>query len=350
VPIVKPRMLPRFKAECIQEYEEPKGKAYIASYVKDVMASKYAMLHHEVRDQTATLADRLALGMRVSENYHVSREICEFISMAAENLPRDEDFQRWDLPAEHGFLYLEKPLRALDVHNKGVSTRVLVWNVQDGETVRTDFLGQIHKERKLGVNVSLYFMNHSREDVDDYAYLDDQMRRAMIERFGAKRAGEMMRDTAMSMRLWGTTFMSFGEPSQGMLVETGEGYLSVSDLGFLSIENFLLTFWKFSKTELPMLHFEQVSPPKSEARFMRRMEIQHGTTTVITLRRRTPSAKTGEMHMDFSHRFMVRGHWAKRRCGVKHQDVRYVYIQPYIKGPEDKPLRANHEIVHKVSR
>jgi hypothetical protein len=41
--------------------------------------------------------------------------------------------------------------------------------------------------------------------------------------------------------------------------------------------------------------------PKSDVRSMRRMDMQHGTTTVITLRRRHVGAKTGDSHLEFSH-------------------------------------------------
>jgi hypothetical protein len=42
--------------------------------------------------------------------------------------------------------------------------------------------------------------------------------------------------------------------------------------------------------------------------------------------------------VEWSHRWMVDGHWAWRACGPKRQQRRLVYVVPYIKGPPEKPL------------
>lgn len=49
------------------------------------------------------------------------------------------------------------------------------------------------------------------------------------------------------------------------------------------------------------------------------------------------SGSGGERHL--SVRFMVRGHWRQQACGPKHGQRKPLFIQPFIKGPDDAPVR-----------
>lgn len=72
---------------------------------------------------------------------------------------------------------------------------------------------------------------------------------------------------------------------------------------------------------------------------------------VIQLRRsesqsRPPSAPDGE-HIDWSCRWIVNGHWRNQ----PYKDERkLIYIMPYVKGPDDKPLKVPTHTVYQVSR
>jgi hypothetical protein len=63
---------------------------------------------------------------------------------------------------------------------------------------------------------------------------------------------------------------------------------------------------------------------------------------VVTLRRlhRTeaaPAEGTAE-HVEWSHRWLVSGHWRWQRVGVGRTERRLTYVRPHVKGPDDKPL------------
>ena len=42
---------------------------------------------------------------------------------------------------------------------------------------------------------------------------------------------------------------------------------------------------------------------------------------------------------DWSHRWVVSGHWRNARVGPGRSERRLVWVNPYVKGPDDKPLR-----------
>jgi hypothetical protein len=75
---------------------------------------------------------------------------------------------------------------------------------------------------------------------------------------------------------------------------------------------------------------------------------EYGDVQVITLRtflgkNSKPHTPDPDSTREYSHRWIVRGHWAWRHCSPENADEgedcrKRVYIDPYVKGPEDKPL------------
>lgn len=58
----------------------------------------------------------------------------------------------------------------------------------------------------------------------------------------------------------------------------------------------------------------------------------------------TEEPSEGEKKWGLSVRFMVRGHWRNQACGEKLGQRRPVYVAPYLKGPEDAPLKSSETV------
>lgn len=74
---------------------------------------------------------------------------------------------------------------------------------------------------------------------------------------------------------------------------------------------------------------------------------------VVQLRRRAPthSASTDEdKKVDWSCQWTVGGHFRNQACGPNHADRRLTWVHPYVKGPDDKPLRVPQQKVYVVNR
>ncbi len=79
-----------------------------------------------------------------------------------------------------------------------------------------------------------------------------------------------------------------------------------------------------------------------------------GQVTIITLRHASSlERKEGESHVEWQHRWLVRGHWRSQSCGSDYplaQEISpgvyraRIYITPFIKGPEDRPFHAARKI------
>lgn len=64
-----------------------------------------------------------------------------------------------------------------------------------------------------------------------------------------------------------------------------------------------------------------------------------GRVTVIRLRRIVrPNAGDGNAMVHWSHRWYVRGHWRWQAYGAGRQERKRIWVNPFIKGPEDAPL------------
>lgn len=74
------------------------------------------------------------------------------------------------------------------------------------------------------------------------------------------------------------------------------------------------------------------------------------TTPAIT-RVRTPvvvaCSALGARHVDWAWQWAVRGHW---RDQPTKEGTKLIWIHPYIKGPEDKPLKPDAGRVFAVTR
>ncbi len=344
-----PRRLPSLKAQIIEDYESDMGRRYCMGFMESINIATPPVGSHlekfyDMPQDGHDLHLRCALAMRAAENYHVSSDIVHLIEQASLTLPLDEAFSNFDVPATNGFIYLDTPLETRDVHFKRVTTRVLVWSQQLGEA--TSASGVLALPRKKndpippdlvrvrngipGINVSLYHMVVDTSDRDDYS---DEY------------------ESLISAALWGNTFIPYGDTTfTDALIITDKGYVPAHEVGVVTSDRWLRTFWKFVRDEIPAIDITREPPPRSDLRYLRRMRMTDNQTTVITLRKRMPGHSGGAEGREYSHRFIVRGHWAKRWCGPGRTELRYVYINPYLKGPEGAPLLAGREHVHHVAR
>ncbi|APQ42532.1 hypothetical protein phi16_gp029 [Corynebacterium phage phi16] len=64
---------------------------------------------------------------------------------------------------------------------------------------------------------------------------------------------------------------------------------------------------------------------------------------IIDLRRLATKRSEEPSHdgppREYSHRWLVRGHWRQQRVGPGRRYVKPVYVAPHIKGPEDAPIK-----------
>lgn len=66
--------------------------------------------------------------------------------------------------------------------------------------------------------------------------------------------------------------------------------------------------------------------------------------TTISLRRTESRPSEGESHVEWHHRWIVRGHWRWQACGPGRSERVRIWIAPFVKGPEDAPLKQSDKL------
>lgn len=98
----------------------------------------------------------------------------------------------------------------------------------------------------------------------------------------------------------------------------------------------LRAFWTISQQRIASRIDERPSRPSR--RRMGKAGALIDTVTVVRLRRFAQDHNsTGEIDVEWSHRWIVSGHW-RRQWLPKLRSHRSQWIAPYVKGPDDKPL------------
>jgi len=110
----------------------------------------------------------------------------------------------------------------------------------------------------------------------------------------------------------------------------------------------LLAFWRLVKQRIIMP--TEVRAPRHVRRATAKAGKEISTVKVIRLRRldRRKSTPADEpQHVEWSHRWCVEGHWREQWYPTKGRHER-IWIHPYIKGPDDKPLVVKDTVFHVV--
>ena len=103
------------------------------------------------------------------------------------------------------------------------------------------------------------------------------------------------------------------------------------------------SFWRLAQQVL--------AAPQGLSRARRREEKRQGSTrksvTVLRLRRVEQKEPTESVNVEWSRRWIVRGHW--RNQWYPSLDVhRQIWISPFVKGPDEKPLVLTQRVVEFV--
>jgi len=119
------------------------------------------------------------------------------------------------------------------------------------------------------------------------------------------------------------------------LTEVNETDRSRQLVAQLSLWQHVQALWRLARTFVT----QPERAPRPSRRAAKRARLEHDEQiTVIRLRRLSPGDSEPEHTVDWSCRWMVRGHW-------RHlSDGRQTYVHPHVKGPQDKPFRQTDRI------
>lgn len=273
----------------------------------------------------------------------VSAEMVDLLLATAASIPDDMAYEDLAIPSDSGLIVLEKSWIGHDAKSDGpVTVDAIIWSHQLIRPLTAP--GQ----RGLIRSLTLSAYNH----VDFAQGLSPgQMTQAtdlgawdhgIPSYLGTKREGIKY---ASSYNLTGHTWMPMGRSNWPVKEKVDfrpwdqpdHTYTSfVEDRKVIAALFTLLRQQGVARTEV----IPADRPVRRQAQRVGVPKETSSNVSVVTLRKltRTESDGTGEKKVEWTHRWMVSGHFRWQPVGKGLCERRLTFVSPHIKGPEDKPF------------
>lgn len=286
-------------------------------------------------DSGRIVARRMQLAVETGFTFYVSPQMEEVVTAAAESLPDNDRLQADDLPTPQGFLWIPGGLTLLDVRGRVLKYNAALWTTYGGQ-------------------VFVWWLTDKYDDVD-VTNLEIRDRFgdayfAFMPQLTPNGENRIPFGSKLPMTL-GQTKVIPPEYRKSMQWIPGEGLVFATDFTTPEQElkdwltpsvqpdavfRWLLACWRLMQQSVAQL--DAVDMPRNLRKLGTRAGIPDQSVTVINLRS-SPSRGDGSSAVEWSHRWLRRGHWRRQPCKIDGEWVRKtIWIHPTVCGPDDKPL------------
>lgn len=317
--------------------------------VERLLASHYALDARPLigdqlaRQEGAKIASILPAAFRVSSAYYVEPAMTDMILFASAGMDETDRFRYDELPTECGFAYFEKPLVIHDIRGADLFVNGLLWcstrtvdpdtGIEQPGVLLTMFNDHAHTPDTIALRI----MN------GDHTYLDYDIYRAAMGRWGC--IGFEKLQTGMQI---GPPLATV-HPNKLADIEAS-AYVSTE---FTNILRQVHAFWLLLNQTITDV--SEADIPRPFAKRAKKAKIPPRVTVIRLRRHEKRGDGIGENNVEWQHQWLVRGHWAWRHCSEHHPLAEpdgaggyraRVWIRPYVKGPEGKPLHVTEKVFH----
>jgi len=287
--------------------------------------------------------------------YFVKDEMSDLIMFASQKLDNTDLVDEALVPTDKGFVYFEKPLELNDVRGRRLLINIVVWEK-----------GFAEKSGKP--LICMTFFNDSARTPDDVAIqiLNDEKERKykagwrratdIVGRFGWVHSaniehGEMIGEYLNPIDDKETeTLRDFTTDKDGNFIELDdeawETYKKEKLFPYTNARRLIYTYFMIMNQTLTAK-----TPERGDRAQRRRLERENLPSEVLVIqfrKTRYTSAEGGEeRNVNWSHRWIVGGHWRwqpYKDPASGGEIKKRIWISPYVKGPDDKPLKTKERV------
>ncbi len=256
--------------------------------------------------------------------YFVKREMTDLIQHAANQLSDEDVVDRTIAPTKSGFVYFEKPIEGVDLRGQNIKLNACVWFFDASGTL------------------CLYMFNdmYRTPDKPSQDILNDKKAMKVHEELQAGRWSFIGMEGDVAGAAIGAPLNEQDEVVKTFYEEV-EGFTPTASTNFIRA---IHAFWLIMGQTLVSIT-EEVGD-KRFARTQAQMKLPNLVQVIQYRRTENMNEYSGESNVEWSHRWIVRGHWRwqpfKNEAGK--DDRKRIWIAPFMKGPEDKPLVLTDKI------
>lgn len=256
------------------------------------------------------LATRAAT--QAADVFRVTRDMSTVVEYAASQLDDEDRLDPSLAPSGCGLVRFEQPLICISDDGTPFKAHWLLWGPCWGATL-------------------LYAWNDSNDP--------DQETKGWLDSTRAKRLGRW----SPIMGWLGTPGAALGpagvEPKPEEVRKAAEEGRTLPPL--TNIWRLMQAFWLLCDQTIADTHEEHIR--KTARKQAERLGIEP-RVTVVQLRRSNGSRGQGESQVEWTRRWVVKGHWRWQAHGEGRKERKRIWIAPFIKGPEDAPLIASTKV------
>lgn len=277
----------------------------------------------------AAWAEALTQWVEHSYAYRVTEDMCTLLEHAQASLDESDTFDAQLAPTDWGIVHFERPIPVMDVRGKTMLVHWAIWGPAD-----------VRGKKGLGFS---FYNDHFIQPDEVWA---DFHRDAAEARGHDEQTSRMVWDTARRIcGRWNSVsqgaYRSGDELGPSLVGPIPEQHAELVGSGIdpgqaTNLYRYMHALFLLLNQTLVQVEDEEVD--RTTRRRAQRRGLPHSKVTVIQLRRTEGARQQGESMVEWSHRWVVRGHWRWQACGVGRQERRRIWIAPFIKGPEDAPI------------
>lgn len=269
--------------------------------------------------------------------YRVTAEMCLVLAHAASALDEDDRIDPQLAPTGCGIVHFAKPIKVQDVRGKTMLVHWAVWGpttYAGRNALALAFYNDtwIEPDEVWG-DFQTGFPGLNKEAQD--SIMDDLGRWSSVHQT-IMPAGMKLGPSQVAAPDVQVARIMAEEEIPGVL-ETPEEVKSATNLHRYMHALFLL----LNQT---VVDIQEEEPNRATRRRMLRKGLPQKVTVIALRRHANANRQEGESLVEWSHRWIVRGHWRWQACGPNRSERRRIWIAPFVKGPEDKELIVTDKV------
>jgi hypothetical protein len=267
--------------------------------------------------------------LRQSSPFAWASNVIDIVSEAGKSIPLDTRMNKWNLNSPAAWWYFEKPLPFITVSKNDPGVRALNfgWLPTTVGTYGMPYCVWLDDYERLGPSISTVVPSQTWEWAKDQSL------------------GEMLVATRKHHeRLYGPGGRWHHKPHVGT-----DAFMAAAE----GLARFTLAGLAWLDQKILVKDAGAIERHRRKA-FTKETNRRVDAVQVIQLRKaervEREHTDSEHKHVDWSCRWVVKGHWKNQPCGAHSSDRKLIYVFPFPKGPDDKPFKAASTTVYEVNR
>ena len=329
-PKITPASALEMQDEAARFWASKNGVRFMQGWVEERERTGYPNLFADA----GTRREAELRGLLGARTYFVSEEMVALAEHAAATMPRQEMIES-DLPCPSGFMVLEKPIVTPDARGKQVTIAAYRWWRAPVIYGPRPSDGGAAVDVPLGDGVMWVYYSDTLDPRD--AYMED------IQRIGAPRFPSRLVLLGEDCEVFGK-----GEVDAEYVAEKFHAKIEDVRQAVMMMRRLPMALWTLMQQRLAVVTDEKAHRVTRRQLARAGSPLAENDVRVVRLRRLTNATPESGEAVEWSHRWIVSGHWRQQWLpSVKAH--RLQWIAPFVKGPDDKPLRVKRT-VHSLVR